>query len=1100
MPNSLCVMTLNCKGLRNTDKQLKLVDLVLANSVDVLFIQESHFVQIRELNFLASKLNFKFVSSNFTNSNAGVAVLYNTCCFSHFAKVFFEVDFEGRVAVLHFRLNQFQLSLACIYAPVNYSDRRAFLSNLPNYFANSNLVILGGDFNFSMVKAKGEHNGGKLIFDPFMNAFDLIDAATVNGSHLKSTFFGNNSQSKLDRIYVTKSLCDVIDCIVQDSPSDFTDHCFVLVKLDLHSLPVKGRSYWKLNPAVLADANHVENLHEKVSNSVGLILENFDAFKEFCRDELKAAQRQRILKLNSDLKGYRRTIFNHFNDRPLVNALLKDYDSIAAEIRSRSLKSPNLSTLDWRCNQIALMEKFETTGKLNDRVIESLLDSGGIEQTSVDGISDCLFSFYSNLFCKAQNLNVADQNWFLETISPVADLDLSPLGERFTTEEFSDAVKSLRLGTTPGLDGLAGEFYKIFWQDFGAEFTDLVNSCFFDDHPLPASWHDGATVLLPKANDTDAKKRLENWRPITLLNVDIKIIASVLVSRLENFLHKLLPKFQFANIKGRSCHLALIQLVFMQRYCESKNLPLAIISLDQTKAFDHTDHDFLFAVLRKFGIPQNFVTFISKIYENSNTKICFNGFFTDTIVCSRGVRQGCPLSPVLYSFYLEPFLRRLDLEMKGVLGPIPRCRLSVFAFADDISGLVNLNSDFDKIDNTGHRFTAATGSQINLAKSEGVWLGAWANRTDSPLGIKWTNQCIKILGVYIGNNTWFKNYDLPLREFLSTLKNLPSHFLSYRDRVQYLHRHLFSKLLYRAFCYAPTPVFLRTFQREIFRFIWGCNTEPLRREILYLDVDEGGLGLWRFLYRRFASQLALLVKFILPSPNGDVALQPLHYFLLYWSEYRLRNFIPVMPNMPRSFSVLPDLADFYKIIQEILQHNNLDLEQIAEWDVFSFYSEIVVVKSLSRSGQLRTDTDFKTVSKFIWLRQHPAGKSNWFYKFFHNILPLNDRLKFIGIVRTDRCQLCNTCVESAKHCFFDCSKYALICWEWYKKYYKININLEWEDVSFVQFRPEFAKQKFKKGFLEVLYTIYILRSKFISTRYDTPRPAIIAILNNYACK
>src|SRR6185437_12638635 len=393
----ITVMTLNCKGLRRFSKQLKVIDLVKNHQVDVLFLQETHFVTISDATQMANLINYKVVLSNYTSTLNGVLVMYKPTILNAFSQVSFEVDFEGRFAALKLRSLNLELLICTVYAPTDYTDRNTYLKNLPSFLSSSTAIVIGGDWNFSMISGKKENNVGKLAFEPTMKALDLFDVATSNDSHLKSTFFGsNNSQSKIDRIYVTKGLVTVHDCVVQARPADFTDHCFVLTKLQFNDVPTRGPSYWKLNPALFSDENYVESFQTKMGSFGNINYENWDLFKSMCKTEFRQQNKLRLSLLNCHLQAARRTIFAHFEDKPLVNELVKAYSELKCAKLSRKMKPTGSSTLEYRLNEIALHEKCETKRKMNDRVIESVLSPDGTTlRTSLPEICRSIFDYYS---------------------------------------------------------------------------------------------------------------------------------------------------------------------------------------------------------------------------------------------------------------------------------------------------------------------------------------------------------------------------------------------------------------------------------------------------------------------------------------------------------------------------------------------------------------------------------------------------------------------------------------------------------------------------------------------------------------------------------
>ena len=207
-------------------------------------------------------------------------------------------------------------------------------------------------------------------------------------------------------------------------------------------------------------------------------------------------------------------------------------------------------------------------------------------------------------------------------------------------------------GKSPGIDGLPSEFYKQFFGLFSNSFTEYVNYCFVQGE-LADSQKLGIITLLCK--NPQKAELLGNWRPISLLNVDYKIISKVLSLRLSHVLKDIVNIDQTCGVPGRSIGDNIHLIRNVMQYANDKGIGGAVISLDQAKAFDRVSHDFMFKCLEKYNFGPNFIRWIKILYKGSCSKVLVNGFFTETFQVSRSVRQGCSISPLLYVLYIELF-------------------------------------------------------------------------------------------------------------------------------------------------------------------------------------------------------------------------------------------------------------------------------------------------------------------------------------------------------------------------------------------------------------------------------------------------------------
>ena len=154
---------------------------------------------------------------------------------------------------------------------------------------------------------------------------------------------------------------------------------------------------------------------------------------------------------------------------------------------------------------------------------------------------------------------------------------------KMSEEECVEVIKTFKNGRSPGTDGLPIEFYKIFWNDI----KNLVLNSFsysYEQKNMSVSQKQSIITLLSK-RDKDTRL-LKNWRPISLLNVDYKIMAKCIASRLKLVLTKIISENQCGFIKGRYIGDNIRSLLEVIDLAEEENLSCIIISIDFEKAFD----------------------------------------------------------------------------------------------------------------------------------------------------------------------------------------------------------------------------------------------------------------------------------------------------------------------------------------------------------------------------------------------------------------------------------------------------------------------------------------------------------------------------------
>ncbi len=250
---------------------------------------------------------------------------------------------------------------------------------------------------------------------------------------------------------------------------------------------------------------------------------------------------------------------------------------------------------------------------------------------------------------------------------------------------------SLSLGRSPGIDGLPTEFYRTFWKIIGSDYFEVVKDCIYKGI-LPKSCQRAVLALLPKKGDLTM---LKNWRPVALLCVDYKILSKCIANRLNKVLCEIIHKDQSYCVKGRSITDNLHLMRDLIDYAQYNNSNVGILSLDQEKAFDRVDHQFLFKTLQSFGFGKNICLMIQLLYNDATCMIGMAGGLSFPIKVKRGIRQGCPLSGQLYSIAIKPFLCKLRNGLTGlqINSAVSQHFIKLTAYADDVTVIIRNSKD-----------------------------------------------------------------------------------------------------------------------------------------------------------------------------------------------------------------------------------------------------------------------------------------------------------------------------------------------------------------------------------------------------------------------
>ena len=158
-----------------------------------------------------------------------------------------------------------------------------------------------------------------------------------------------------------------------------------------------------------------------------------------------------------------------------------------------------------------------------------------------------------------------------------------------------------------GHDGLTKEFYEYFWDDLKFYFINSLKQSKIEGN-LSISQRQAVIKLIVK-KDRD-KRFVKNWRPISLLNVDTKILSKSLAEKLKNVLPELISSNQTAYVKYRCISESGRLISDVTEMCDIFYIPGYLVTVDIEKVFDSLGHDFLLSASKKFGFGENFIHWI----------------------------------------------------------------------------------------------------------------------------------------------------------------------------------------------------------------------------------------------------------------------------------------------------------------------------------------------------------------------------------------------------------------------------------------------------------------------------------------------------------
>ena len=410
----------------------------------------------------------------------------------------------------------------------------------------------------------------------------------------------------------------------------------------------------------------------------------------------------------------------------------------------------------------------------------------------------------------------------------------------------------------------------------------------------------GVLTLIPKQGDL---RRLTNWRPICLLNTDYKIISKSLANRISKVIHNIVSNDQTCCVPGRDIAENVLIMQNMISYVNDNNLNGLALKIDQYKAFDRVDHDYIFDVLHKFGFGPNFRKWVKILYTDIYSCIKHNGFISESLPIQRGVRQGCPLSALLYVLSAEPFHEAI-INSDYISG-IKFCETEfrLFQHADDTTFFVSSITSIYSILKVIKLYERASGSTCNIDKTELLAFGR-ARVTCDDFDFPVTRDYIKVLGIAIGNNTMVienVNWKEKVKNCNLVLRRWKGRNLSFKGKSLIINSLVVSRLIYNITILPVPDWVISSMRQSIIDFIWRGKKGPIKYASLLLPFNKGGLNLRDIEIVRDSIRCKFISKILDSSWNVNLR-NIMLYFLNHYDNMSLG--VSIFQTVPNKKSLL----------------------------------------------------------------------------------------------------------------------------------------------------------------------------------------------------
>lgn len=430
----------------------------------------------------------------------------------------------------------------------------------------------------------------------------------------------------------------------------------------------------------------------------------------------------------------------------------------------------------------------------------------------------------------------------------------------FTIEDITLQVSRLTKASCPGEDGLGYPFlafilrHKLLQPLLSSVYNDALRLGVF-----PSSWQDLRVRLLPKKG---LLSDLKNWRPISLINCDAKVFTRLLTRRMAPAMSTCINRYQTGFLPGRFIAENGLTLKILMEQANVQGLQHVGMLLDQEKAYDRVHPSYMKQTLLRFGFPAGLTSSICNLFFGNRVHINFNGYFTDAVDQQRGLRQGDPLSPLLFNLAMEPLLLSL-LHDDNLIGFPPSTQpvsptmprpMKLLAYADDLCIFLSNQQDFHRAMAHLTAYNQASNAKVNVSKTEvfslsGARLPTWITFFRHQGINQWHDAssptALRYLGFPLAQSS--QQTDATSKGLLDKIRiacNIYSQRqISIRGRVTIANTLILSRLWYILRVVHLPVSFFASLRSTIYQFVTKGMNPSLRYLNLCLPLTQGGLGL-----------------------------------------------------------------------------------------------------------------------------------------------------------------------------------------------------------------------------------------------------------------
>ncbi len=735
----LRIGTWNVRTMLRPGKLINVIEEMKRAKLDILGLSEVRWKEGGDFN----SENVRVIYAGGQESQRGVAILISQKMAESVANV---ERYEDRIIVVSIKAEPVDIIIVQVYMPTSDYDEEEVdmmydrLEEILNKQKGTNHVVLMGDWNAVIGEGKdgswvgnyglGKRNerGRRLV--EFCRRQNLVVTNTWFKQEKRRRYTWkapNEERYQLDYIMVRERFRNCVKNSHAYPGADAdTDHNLVMIKCRIQLKFIKKKKSksrrWNLEKLKTAKIEFQDKVDEKIRQKDHKELNVTDrwqilktAITESARDVIglqntKCARKPWVTN-EMILKMSERRKWKH----KCTETAKREYRRLNNQLRRETDKARE----QWWNEQCTELEQLQNQGK-HDKVYErikrltqnkrstvtAIRDRDGIVLTNPEEVRNRWKEYIEELYADSEPRN----EWNETTANNIDDE-----GPELLPSEIEAAVQELKVNKSEGIDNIPAEMIKNLGKEGKKELVRLCQDI-YNNGTWPEEFLETVMIPIPKkAHATECG----DFRTISLICHATKIILKILTKRIETKVDtvKGIDDLQFGFRKGKGTRDAIGILRMLGERSLEVNKEIYVCFIDYEKAFDRVDWRKLMEILRRMGIDYRDRKLISSLYIGQRVKIRIDGQFSESGKVQRGVRQGCPLSPLLFNIYADELMREAMMGNEDGVKVGGRL-IQVIKFADDQAITASTNNGLQRMMELVNNKANEYGMKINIKKTK----------------------------------------------------------------------------------------------------------------------------------------------------------------------------------------------------------------------------------------------------------------------------------------------------------------------------------------------------------------------------------------------